>query len=403
MPTVSIIIPIKNGARLIGETISSLQMQTFADWEAVAVDDSSTDDTQSVMDSLCSNDDRITYRANSSGLAGAPACRAQGLATSDSKYVVFMDADDLLAPHCLSDRIAMLERSPNIDFIVRNTELFRTHPGDMGLIFNILDGGDAMSRFLLFDFPWTVMGPLWRRAAVSDLTWEPSLTSGQDIDFHLQALLHGLRYEVSETVDCFYRKYTSAGSVGSSPWDEHKLPSHEFRLRRVAEKLSEAPTTASARWRSLWASAHWISRKWLEHDKQQRAHDLWHEMSVRAPTIISDSGWRLLRRSGLHVRDLLNKELRCVWPEALIVSRSRTLGSISSDDMKHTKTEETGNNLLRSARSAAAHGHFQDALSASVTNFWQAPTDIRSWKYVGWACALRLRGGASMDPRDCST
>ncbi len=401
MPTVSIIIPIKNGARLISETISSLRTQTFSDWEAVIVDDSSTDDTQSVLASLCSNDHRVKYRANSSGIGGAPACRAQGLAGSDSKYVLFMDADDLLAPHCLSERVAILDRSPALDFVVRNTELFRSHPGDMGLIFNVLDGGDAMSRFLLFDFPWTVMGPLWRRPAASSLTWEPSLSSGQDVDFHLQALLQDLNYKTFEEVDCFYRKYNSPGSVGSSPWDEHKLPSHKFRLRRVAESIAEEATLTSIRWRSLWASAHWISRKWLAHHNEQEAYTLWNEMSASAPPLIRDLGCRLLRRSGMRVRDLLDQELRSVWPEVLFVSRSLTLGSVPAHGAGRSRADGIGNDLLRAARSAAAHGYFQDALSASVSNLRQGPTSIRSWKYVAWACALRLRGGSSMGATDC--
>ncbi|PMY01431.1 glycosyl transferase family 2, partial [Pseudomonas sp. MPR-R2A5] len=56
-PTVSVVMPTYNGAALIGETIASLQAQSFRDFELIIVDDCSTDDTVAVIRSF--DDPRI--------------------------------------------------------------------------------------------------------------------------------------------------------------------------------------------------------------------------------------------------------------------------------------------------------------------------------------------------------
>ena len=56
---VSIIIPAYNRGHKISEALKSIQEQTFPDWEAIVVDDGSTDDTVAVVEEFCRNDSRI--------------------------------------------------------------------------------------------------------------------------------------------------------------------------------------------------------------------------------------------------------------------------------------------------------------------------------------------------------
>ena len=51
MPRVSVIIPAHNAARYLAETLASVHAQTYGDWEIVAVDDGSSDDTWSLLES----------------------------------------------------------------------------------------------------------------------------------------------------------------------------------------------------------------------------------------------------------------------------------------------------------------------------------------------------------------
>ena len=58
---VSVIMPTYNCAKFIGETIESIQEQTYNNWELIIVDDCSTDNTKDVVDKFIKLDKRINY------------------------------------------------------------------------------------------------------------------------------------------------------------------------------------------------------------------------------------------------------------------------------------------------------------------------------------------------------
>jgi glycosyltransferase involved in cell wall biosynthesis len=74
MPKVTVLTPTYNGAQFIGETVKSIQAQTFKDWEYIIVDDGSTDGTLTILDKMASNDARIKVvrRDKNGGLTWPP-------------------------------------------------------------------------------------------------------------------------------------------------------------------------------------------------------------------------------------------------------------------------------------------------------------------------------------------
>jgi len=94
MPQVSVIIPSYNHARYLPEAISSVLAQTFTDWEAIIVDDGSTDNTAEVVAQF--TDPRIRYiHQENRGLSGA---RNTGIRAAQGDYLAFLDADDEWEP-----------------------------------------------------------------------------------------------------------------------------------------------------------------------------------------------------------------------------------------------------------------------------------------------------------------
>ena len=94
---VSIIIPIYNVPdEFLNKCISSLFAQTYADFEAILVDDGSNKETAELCDSYASKDTRIKviHQANS----GVSEARNHGTVVSLGKYVMYVDGDDILAP-----------------------------------------------------------------------------------------------------------------------------------------------------------------------------------------------------------------------------------------------------------------------------------------------------------------
>src|SRR5262245_6278913 len=112
-PLVSIIVPTYNYGHLISETLACLQSQSYENWEALVVDDGSTDNTAAVVAAAAASDPRIHYFKQENQKQAA--ARNRGLSHSQGSYVQFLDSDDLLERRKLELHIKFLEQHPDID------------------------------------------------------------------------------------------------------------------------------------------------------------------------------------------------------------------------------------------------------------------------------------------------
>jgi glycosyltransferase involved in cell wall biosynthesis len=94
---IAIVTPAFNVGSHIGDTIRSVIAQNWPDWTMTIVDDGSTDDTAAVAARFEDKRLRLVRQAN----AGVSAARNRGLAEADGEAVLFLDADDRLAPDAL--------------------------------------------------------------------------------------------------------------------------------------------------------------------------------------------------------------------------------------------------------------------------------------------------------------
>ena len=106
-PLVSVIIPAYNAAAFVERTLASLQAQSFADFEAIVVDDGSTDDTAEVVHCAVAADPRFRLIQQANG--GVAAARNRALAEARGRYVANLDADDLWRPQFLERTAQALE------------------------------------------------------------------------------------------------------------------------------------------------------------------------------------------------------------------------------------------------------------------------------------------------------
>ena len=107
---ISIIIPMYNCSPYFDETISSVIAQTYANWEALCVDDCSTDDTYQKALSYAEKDPRIKVYKNEKN-AGPSLSRNFALEKSSGRYVAFLDSDDVWMPEKLQKQLNFMEKT----------------------------------------------------------------------------------------------------------------------------------------------------------------------------------------------------------------------------------------------------------------------------------------------------
>ena len=91
-PKVSVVIPVYNSAKFLRPCLDSIVSQSFSDWEVVAVDDGSSDESPAILDEYAAKDSRFKIIHKENG--GVSAARNDGLAAAAGEYVLFVDSDD---------------------------------------------------------------------------------------------------------------------------------------------------------------------------------------------------------------------------------------------------------------------------------------------------------------------
>lgn len=107
-PEVTVLTAVRNGALLLPQTVSSVQVQTFSDWEYVIVDDASDDETPKVLKELSQKDERVRTVLRSER-GGPYAAANEGLRIARGRYIVRIDADDIAAAHRVERQVHFLK------------------------------------------------------------------------------------------------------------------------------------------------------------------------------------------------------------------------------------------------------------------------------------------------------
>lgn len=109
MNTISVIIPVYNAEKWLTEALESLQGQTFGDFEAILVDDGSTDRSAAICRNFCDKDPR--FRLITQSNSGVSAARNLGIDLAKGEWIAFMDSDDIMPPDALEVMISHAHKS----------------------------------------------------------------------------------------------------------------------------------------------------------------------------------------------------------------------------------------------------------------------------------------------------
>ncbi len=232
-PLVSVVIPHFNLGRHLPSTLVSVLEQTYPNIEIILVDDCSTDeDSQALIDDL-----RSKARAGMKVIAGPAnlglgAARNLALAEAAGKYIIPLDADDLLDRRFVEVAVRALQRNPDFDIVVSPAGYFIDGepvvlPGEKAdcVDYAIFVGEALVSGFQENRFSTATAA--FRADVLRAYRYNDSLRSYEDWNLYLRLAQDGRRFLVTTDVYFFYRNRPNSMVKEAHDWNKHALFIHD--------------------------------------------------------------------------------------------------------------------------------------------------------------------------------
>lgn len=234
-PLFTVIVPVYNAAAYLGQCLESIRTQSFADWEAICVDDGSQDASPDILRQYAARDDR--FRVLTQENRGVSSARNSGLDAARGRYILFVDADDYLEVNALEILCCcMNERELNLLF-------FRTSNSTRSLLEDVESAQSLTVSVMqpnedcLVRVAHPVWGKVFRREIIEQyhLRFFVGVQVGEDLFFVLAYLLV-CRSCGSYDLRGLYQYRTEAG-VTRSLYERWAATSDEELGRMLGEPL----------------------------------------------------------------------------------------------------------------------------------------------------------------------
>lgn len=238
-PAVSILMPARDAAEWVAEALGSIREQTLENWELIAVDDGSTDETVQILADEARRDPRMRIVATSETERGLVAALNRGLVEVRGRYVARMDADDVAHPQRLAAHVRALDDDASLAAVCSRVEGF-----PQGAT------GDGMQRYLDWQNELLTPEELARDRFVESPVIAPSLTIRTTV---LRTRLGGWQERGwPEDWDLVLRMVEDGGRIARLPvvlhrWRQHARQTTHNDPRYGADRL-------------LMARAHYLAR-----------------------------------------------------------------------------------------------------------------------------------------------
>ena len=192
MSKVSVIMPVYNAEKYLGEAIESVLRQTYSDIELLLINDRSTDRSKEICMEYSKMDDRIVLLENSSDNHGPGPTRNVGLDYATGDYIYFMDADDWIDGRLLEYAVNRMQET-NADIVQFGISIEQNN-GAKPLEFywrgkNVLTKNEIQKDIIYFlrENRNSLCLQFFRRETVRTIRFE-NIISGEDFSYVIDAL-----------------------------------------------------------------------------------------------------------------------------------------------------------------------------------------------------------------------
>jgi len=213
-PFFSVVIPVHNRARVLGNALTSVLAQTCQDFEIVVVDDGSADNPTKIIEAVGDSRIRILRQDN----RGAGAARNAGIDAARGQFIAFLDSDDVFLPHHLKTMKHLLDGTSSTAAFARilvdrgEGRVFTKPPRGPRT-------GEHMANYLLCDRGFVpTISLVIDTATARRVRYDETLSFGDDKDFALRLYLSGCKFVMADEPGAIWRDVYDPSRV--SAWRE---------------------------------------------------------------------------------------------------------------------------------------------------------------------------------------
>lgn len=224
-PTLTIIVPVYNVESYVAETLDSLQRQTLKNWEAIIVNDGSTDGSAEIVDRYAKGDRRIqvVHQAN----AGLGAARNVGIQHARGRYLTFLDSDDIIPDDAYAAIVESLNKSKS-DFAVGAVHRIRNGKKSIPAWTRAVHSKNRLG-ISIEEFPDAMMDVLACNRVFRTSFWRESIGSFpegiayEDHKVMVAAFIRSRKFDLLTHVTYLWRIREDEGSISQQKHDLQNL------------------------------------------------------------------------------------------------------------------------------------------------------------------------------------
>lgn len=241
-PIVTIIMATYNRAHFIVETLQSIKMQTFQDWECLIIDDGGTDNTAEVISPILVQDNRFKFiKRPANYKKGLPGCRNYGLDLAKGEYVIFFDDDDVVHPDILKMCLEVIEAN-TVDFCHYQKLSYEVQkppieskPNTIQQYLTIAD----IEKVITQEIGLASCTVMWKKQCFENCRFNENLLYAEEWECYSRLMTGGFKGVVIDNILYYNRKHLNSNTGEFYAHNPIRRASKKDAILLVAQNLKE--------------------------------------------------------------------------------------------------------------------------------------------------------------------
>jgi glycosyltransferase involved in cell wall biosynthesis len=299
--------PVRNEGRYLQATLDSLYRQTCADWELIAVDDGSSDQSPDILAEAAQRDRRVKVIRQDEG--GLVAALNTGLEACRADLVARLDGDDICHPRRLYLQAAYLGAHPEIGLVASTFCHFPRTGLKQGMIDyetwqNSLTDHNLIIRDLYIESPFVHPGIMTRRKILDTLRGYHDLGWPEDYDLWLRMAATGVQFARLPQKLIFWRDHPERATRTMNEYAAHSFRTCKCHhlllgfLKNCSDVVIAGAGQEARAWQRLLAGADVTVSTWLDVDPKKVGRIL-HYAPVLLPDQLQLNGRKMIVAIGV--------------------------------------------------------------------------------------------------------